>query len=403
MCRTTPLDRQTRIDMQGAFDQDFQDVTVSIGSGVPLPRWAAAAAVGRRLFFREGWYRPDTRLGRWLLAHELAHVVQKRRSGDAAPAESRLLEAEAGAAATAALAGGRFTCRMRDRPDAPRFWGPAGHYYTAYFIMLAAGVANATAHEMAFYAQMPDEVVELDAVQAGIGVGFSTTMNVASTFGLLRSIRNPQAPPSFAEAVDAFEHGTIIQEGLHCLTGRSASAETADREAQLRAAKLGSFEFGLGIHPYGDSFAHRRLDDPSRMYNFPAGHGVEAFRFRPKKPDHIHKRPDLYRDYGLGLYKIVKDQLTSGAPSSSPNRPNSKTVGNWLDEVSSESTEAAQIRKLRNLSVQEVGEAMASYAPEKPENDAMAWYDFSQRHAKLIAPNLKEAALRHANSWVPRQ
>jgi hypothetical protein len=37
---------------------------------------ARAVTQGRDILFRAGEHAPQTRAGRWLLAHELAHVVQ---------------------------------------------------------------------------------------------------------------------------------------------------------------------------------------------------------------------------------------------------------------------------------------------------------------------------------------
>lgn len=72
----------------------------------PLPADVAASATGHELRFAPGRYRPDTSAGRWLIAHELAHVGQQLRgargitTGDPAGRE-----AEADQAATAAMLG----------------------------------------------------------------------------------------------------------------------------------------------------------------------------------------------------------------------------------------------------------------------------------------------------------
>lgn len=79
---------------------------------------AAAFTMGRDLFFRAGRYDPTTTAGRWLIAHELAHVVQQSgRSGGtraegASPAEHGAttaagLERDATRAADAVTTGAR--------------------------------------------------------------------------------------------------------------------------------------------------------------------------------------------------------------------------------------------------------------------------------------------------------
>ncbi|MBO0819337.1 MAG: DUF4157 domain-containing protein [Nocardiopsaceae bacterium] len=76
---------------------------------------ARALTIGNRIHFRSGEFAPHTRRGFWLLAHEVAHVVQQRRgpvtSGPVmavGPADAPE-ETEATAAADAALAGRPFT------------------------------------------------------------------------------------------------------------------------------------------------------------------------------------------------------------------------------------------------------------------------------------------------------
>jgi hypothetical protein len=70
---------------------------------------ARALTIGTEIHFRTGEFAPHTRRGFWLLAHEVAHVVQQRRgpvtsSGAVGPGDAPE-EAEASAAADAALAG----------------------------------------------------------------------------------------------------------------------------------------------------------------------------------------------------------------------------------------------------------------------------------------------------------
>jgi hypothetical protein len=88
-----------------ALAADFSDVRVHVGEQAPRLD-ATAFAAGRQLYFAPGAYDPGTGRGRWLIAHELAHVVQQenRRAtvspGNDAVVHDVALEAEADRLAT---------------------------------------------------------------------------------------------------------------------------------------------------------------------------------------------------------------------------------------------------------------------------------------------------------------
>lgn len=98
------IDAQTRATMESRFEQDFSDVRLHSDSQANASARAVGAvayASGRHVVFGEGAFRPDERRESALLAHELAHVVQQRRGGNATVAAGgdALLEAEADSAA----------------------------------------------------------------------------------------------------------------------------------------------------------------------------------------------------------------------------------------------------------------------------------------------------------------
>jgi Domain of unknown function (DUF4157) len=77
----SPLDEDTRADMEGRFGQDFSDVRVHTGGGADESARAVGAqayTVGRDIVFASGRYDPSSDSGRHTLAHELTHVVQQR-------------------------------------------------------------------------------------------------------------------------------------------------------------------------------------------------------------------------------------------------------------------------------------------------------------------------------------
>ena len=79
-----PLPENVRRSMEHAFGEDFSDVrTVVSEHAVRLG--ADAYAQGNRVVFAPGTYEPQTRRGRELLGHELAHVVQQREGRTVTP------------------------------------------------------------------------------------------------------------------------------------------------------------------------------------------------------------------------------------------------------------------------------------------------------------------------------
>jgi len=79
-----PLPDGVRETMERAFRADLSAVRIHTGREADRTARALGAeafACGSAVFFREGAYRPHTRAGLGLLAHEIAHVVQQARGG----------------------------------------------------------------------------------------------------------------------------------------------------------------------------------------------------------------------------------------------------------------------------------------------------------------------------------
>ena len=84
-----PLDRATRALMESRFGFDFGHVRIHADSTADESARALGAvaySVGRDVVFSAGAYSPASATGQWLLAHELAHVVQQGGAGDGATA-----------------------------------------------------------------------------------------------------------------------------------------------------------------------------------------------------------------------------------------------------------------------------------------------------------------------------
>jgi hypothetical protein len=78
-----PLDTDTRDFMESRFGQDFSHVRVHTGAKAAESARAVnslAYTVNKDIVFGKGQYSPQTSQGRQLLAHELVHTIQKRKS-----------------------------------------------------------------------------------------------------------------------------------------------------------------------------------------------------------------------------------------------------------------------------------------------------------------------------------
>jgi hypothetical protein len=96
------LDRSVQAKMEQGFGVDFSGVQLHTDHGaarIAERIGASAFSVGEHIAFAQGEYRPGTREGDTLLAHELAHVVQARGGGAHSAASEHALEADADAAA----------------------------------------------------------------------------------------------------------------------------------------------------------------------------------------------------------------------------------------------------------------------------------------------------------------
>lgn len=81
-----PLDSATRAAMEPRFGHSFADVRVHSDAQAAESAAALGArayTVGSNIVFDDGQYAPETSQGQHLLAHELTHVVQQARAGQA--------------------------------------------------------------------------------------------------------------------------------------------------------------------------------------------------------------------------------------------------------------------------------------------------------------------------------
>ena len=349
--------------LEDGLGERFADVDVHV-------RGSQASASPGRVFVPDAVMgRPGAAASKLVLAHEFAHVAQFRRGASSdAHAPARTLEAEAGQAAAALAGGGTYRCREPASATSRLAWGVAGHYYTVYFVLLAAGVDPTTAKTLALYAQMPDQVDELDATSAGVDMMVSVR-----DAPVLRDIQ--------------------IQMGLHALTGGDAEQETAGRAKRLKNAALGSFEFGLALHAYGDSYAHRQISHPSRMYDPGFGHAVEYVHFRDAhSPDFTNRRCLLFKRYGCEMFDLVRTLPGIGSA-----RLSTSTVGSAMDSITAVDGDSAQIATVRAMTLYALQQKMDPYRPEAEK--LQEWSSFRSAHPELRGTLLAEAQ-GFAARWV---
>ncbi|MCE7991875.1 MAG: DUF4157 domain-containing protein [Roseivirga sp.] len=76
----SPMAKSTRAEMENGIGADFSSVRIHTDSSaikMNQEMGARAFTTGRDVYFNTGEYRPETKSGKQLLAHELTHVVQQ--------------------------------------------------------------------------------------------------------------------------------------------------------------------------------------------------------------------------------------------------------------------------------------------------------------------------------------
>ena len=118
------------------------------------------------------------------------------------------------------------------------------------------------------------------------------------------------------------------------------------------------------------------------MYAFPEGHGFDGH-----EPDYIDTRPDLYKDYGLGLYDILLKKVAA-TPRLAPEALGDKLLEiaklrvNAKNEAEAEFT---QIARIREVALADLKQGLAAYAPERDTPRTTTWADFQTKHPTMSA------------------
>jgi len=201
-----------------------------------------------------------------------------------------------------------------------------GHFYTIASIINGSILSldpkvRAVADVVAVCAQMPDLSRELDAVSLRIQVAGNWGGWLWGPFGVCPT-------PAVVDMVQKHHY-------LHSLTDQDSGRTRAATLATLNILRkqlgeapsdVNACALGFAVHAYGDSFAHVRLDNPSRMY--PPGMGHFRDDHKPDYVEYSQQRERSWEEYGKGfsaawqfspdpnylefVLKIPRRELTAG-------------------------------------------------------------------------------------------
>jgi len=323
----------------------------------------------------------------------------------------------------------------------------AGHYYTVYYVSLAVGFERNTAYKNALFAQMPDEVTQLDATSllGDLGIAFLKYDIIAGDFALtsesscslemvnatthsiptIRCRENPYKKKVASRLHDAevqlrllWTRTILMHKWLHVLNGGDALKERGFRRDLTTKGKPGTLEFGLNLHAFGDSYAHTRMSDleawfgitffddvhkVKRLYKTLIGHGLHFHA-----PDLINNRPELYVTYVKELYDALYmahyNQLAkSGVVNVEvPTREEKEKTVNNLRKITNLKTEKQQIESIRATTM---GSLMRGYKPEgdtAEENTPKLFNRFAAKHGELAGTDLNKIE-KIIKSWGKRR
>src|SRR5579875_201668 len=249
-------------------------------------------------------------------------------------------------------------------PPALHAYDDPGHFFTVSAILhhLRSSVLSRDEREVvAFCAWLPDETRELNAVSvaadAGLesGAGFAghPVCEIERLFGGC-----PTILPK-----DTGGPMVIVQQLLHGLAGGNSAAVTevasdlvksfAEKVRESKPDRDSDYgnrlcALGFSLHLYGDSFAHRELENDSRMYD--TGWGHARAQNHPDHPCIATSRERAWKGYALRVGEffdaqsppvdnVAATKLTYidghcvGAPDSTDDDDNDTTLRNLLEQL----------------------------------------------------------------------
>jgi RHS repeat-associated protein len=154
--------------------------------------------------------------------------------------------------------------------DPDGMYAEDGHYYTTLIVAEALGFTAEQSNTLALYSQLPDEVDNLDATELVKNKGLSMLFS-----GCIHCYRADEYLPF-----------------LHSLSGRKSEIETDRTVRAIVKSKDNLKSVGFLVHRLADTFAHRRLYDPTLLYGSGIGHGKDGHT-----PDVIQQNTEQYEKY----------------------------------------------------------------------------------------------------------
>ncbi len=266
--RGQQMDGATRRAMEGRFGHDFSGVRVrtdALAGETMRSLRARACTVGEEIAFAPGQYRPESREGARLLAHELTHVVQQRRGGPA-PVRDRAApsEREAERAAQAVETGAPFPALTQGtsvgaafQPDdegmTPAHAGGAMGELDAAFklgergFMIVIGPAGAGGHQLTeagldivAYNPQSDETWVVDNKASG---GTSTVQDASAiTRNLAQNLRTAIAQ---IRTLPAFPHQERVIQQLESALDAVTKGNPMPAKVLLKITGAGGFHSGI--------------------------------------------------------------------------------------------------------------------------------------------------------------
>ena len=232
------------------------------------------------------------------------------------------------------------------------------HYYTTYVAGLMVGLDPDVAARTAFFTQMPDEVLELDAANAG------------KAFVLMSVSRNRD----LHRLEEVWNWMTDVQKGGHSLTGDVASYERHKRAEVLLGLIPGTPAHGQASHALQDSYYHE-VPGKNRLHYPPFGHAHSP------GIDDISNSPKLWEQSFRHLLGVYRAQTPKGAKEVSP-----EVVDKFIKEVLAAKAQhplddpRMQIGVMKSWIFKLAGFLVSEYEPEN--KDAVPWNDFNKEFPK---------------------
>jgi hypothetical protein len=168
-----------------------------------------------------------------------------------------------------------------------------GHFYTAVAVEHdddppLSGTVRDEAILIGFCGQVPDLADDLDAITLRMKEIPSVAGTLWGGFGLClgQGVRRMATAHQFVHALTGSPAQNVTEAAVD-LIATLRSGQTPGKFDPIRACAI-----GFGVHLLGDSFAHRRLDQPDQTYPPGLGHFRDGH-----DPDYIELRPSLWEQY----------------------------------------------------------------------------------------------------------